>query len=165
MAGDVAWVLTSSAMVMFMTPGLAFFYGGMVRNKNIISTLMQSFICLGVITLLWIVYGFSLCFGDSQGGIIGSPHTHSFYKNVGAASEAKFTEAIPFSLYSIFPMYFAVITPAIISGAISERIKFSAYVVVVCLWFTAVYCPLAHVTWHPEGILRKVSCVDITLRD
>jgi len=159
-SGDMAWILVSSALVMLMTPGLGFFYGGMVRKKNIISTLMQSFICLGVITVLWIVYGFSLCFGESKHGVIGSPHTHYFYKNVGAAPHAEFAATIPFALYSMFQLYFAVITPALISGSISERIKFHVFVVAVCLWFTLVYCPLAHITWHPEGILKKWGVLD-----
>eukprot|EP00298_Acanthocystis_sp_HF-20_P008266 c17578_g1_i1.p1 GENE.c17578_g1_i1~~c17578_g1_i1.p1 ORF type:complete len:481 (+),score=174.15 c17578_g1_i1:25-1443(+) len=159
-AGDTAWVIVASAMVMLMTPGLAFFYGGMVRSKNVLTTLMQSYICLGLITILWIIYGFSLCFGESKGGVIGNPHTYFFYKNVGATPDPAFATTIPLTLFSLFQLFFAVITPALISGSFSERIKFTSYVVVVILWFTIVYCPLAHITWHPNGILRQWGVLD-----
>jgi Amt family ammonium transporter len=113
---DVAWIIVASCLVLFMTPGLAFFYAGMVRRKNVISTLMQSYICLGVITILWTIYGFSLSFGEDRGGVIGSPHTHFFYKKVGAAPDSLLGTTIPYVLFSIFQLYFAVITPALISG-------------------------------------------------
>jgi len=121
---------------------------------------MQSYICLGVISIIWVIYGFSLAFGDDCGGVIGNPHTYFFFKNVGATPNPIFAPTIPLTLYSLFQLYFAVITPALISGSFSERIKFSSYVVVVVIWFTIVYCPLAHVTWHPNGVLHQWGVVD-----
>ncbi|HOD10896.1 MAG TPA: ammonia channel protein, partial [Flavobacterium sp.] len=129
---DVAWLLTASCLVLLMTPGLSFFYGGMVGKKNVISTMLKSFICLGVISLLWVVVGFSLSFGDSIGitidgkiyGIIGNPFQFAFFDQVETAPHKVLGSSIPFILYALFQMKFAIITPAIITGALAERIRF-----------------------------------------
>lgn len=158
--GDIAWMLTASALVMLMTPGLAFFYAGMVRSKNVISTLLQSFIALAVVSLLWIVLGFSLAFGDSLGGIIGDPRTFFFFRGVGNDTHLALSPTIPLSLFALFQLKFAIITPALITGAFAERVRFSAYLLFMCLYSVVVYAPLAHMTWHPDGILRQAGVLD-----
>jgi|EP00624_Nannochloropsis_granulata_P003128 Amt family ammonium transporter len=158
--GDIAWMLTSTALVLLMTPGLAFFYGGMVRAKNVISTLLQSFMAMGVITILWTVVGFSLAFGDSLSGYMGNPATFPFYNNVGAAADTNFSATIPLALYSLFQLKFAIITPALISGAIAERVRFTSYIIFIILFSLFIYCPLAHMTWHPDGLLAKAGILD-----
>lgn len=164
-SGDTAWMLVASGLVLLMTPGLAYFYGGMVNSKNVISTMLQSFIAMGVISVIWIVFGFSLAFGDSIGGWIGDPTTFFMFKNVfdhklalGSADQLKFT--IPFALFAFFQMKFAVITPALISGALAERINFKAFVLFMILFCVAVYAPLAHWTWHPDGFLFNLGVLD-----
>ena len=159
-ASDIAWMLTASGLVMLMTPGLSFFYGGMVSKKNIISTMLQSFIALGVITLLYVVVGFSLCFGDSFYGIIGNPFTFFMFKDVGLATHAGISPTIPLLLFALFQLKFAIITPALITGSFAERVKFNAYLVFICLFSLCIYTPLAHWTWHPEGFLRKWGVLD-----
>ena len=158
--GDTAWLLTSSGLVLLMTPGLAFFYAGMVSTKNVISTMLQSFIALGVITLVWIVVGFSLSFGDSVYGLIGDPRTFFMFKGIGASTQPVFAPTIPFVLFAMFQLKFAVITPALITGSFAERVRFSAYLVFMVLFCLLVYCPLAHWTWHPDGFLRKWGVLD-----
>lgn len=158
--GDMAWMLTSTALVLLMTPGLAFFYGGMVRAKNVISTLLQSYMAMGIITLLWTFIGFSLAFGDTLSGYMGSPATYPFYKNVGAAANTDFSSTIPLALYSLFQLKFAIITPALISGALAERVRFTSFLIFMVLFSVFVYCPLAHMTWHPEGVLQKAGILD-----
>ncbi len=148
--GDTAWMLLSTALVMFMTPGLALFYGGMVRSKNVLNILMQSFVALGVVTVIWVLYGYSLAFG-SGGKYIGSLAYLGLH-GVGSAPSA-YAPTIPHSLFMIYQMMFAVITPALISGAIAERMKFSTYLVFMALWSTLVYCPLAHWVWGAGGWL------------
>ena len=118
-SGDTAWMLVASAFVLLMTPGLSFFYGGMINKKNVISTMLQSFIALGVISVLWVVVGFSLAFGESIGGIIGNPSTYFVFKNVGSNPNPAFSSTIPFLLFALFQLKFAVITPALITGTLS----------------------------------------------
>jgi Amt family ammonium transporter len=163
--GDTAWMIVASGLVLLMTPGLAYFYGGMVNHKNVISTMLQSFIAMGVISVIWIIFGFSLAFGDSLGGWIGDPRTFFMFNNVfdhklslGSGDQLKFT--IPFALFAFFQMKFAVITPALISGALAERINFRAFVLFMVLFCIAVYAPLAHWTWHPDGFLFNLGVLD-----
>ena len=158
--GDAAWLLTSTGLVLLMTPGLSFFYGGMVTTKNVISTMLQSFIALGVISLLWIVVGFSLAFGDSMGGLIGDPTTYFMMRGVGGATHPDLSPTVPLVLFAMFQLKFAVITPALITGSFAERVRFSAYLLFMCLFTVFVYCPLAHWTWHPEGFLRQWGVLD-----
>ncbi len=142
---DTAWILTSAALVMFMTPGLAFFYSGLVRSKNVLTTIMHCFVALGVVTIVWVVLGYTLAFGPDVGGVIGGLDFLGF-KDVGAAPSA-FAGTIPHSAYAVFQMMFAVITPALIAGAFAERMKFSAYVVFIAAWSLIVYSPVAHWVW------------------
>jgi Amt family ammonium transporter len=159
-AGDAAWLLTSTGLVLLMTPGLSFFYGGMVSTKNVISTMLQSFIALGVISLLWVVVGFSLAFGDSINGLVGDPRTYFMFRGVGGATHPDLSPTIPLLLFAMFQLKFAVITPALITGSFAERVRFSAYLVFMCLFTLLVYCPLAHWTWHPNGFLRQWGVLD-----
>jgi len=157
---DVAWMLTSAALVLIMTPGLAYFYGGMVEKKNVISTMLQSFICMAVIAVVWVVFGFSLVFGDSIGGIIGDPTTYFMFNGVLDGKPWGGASTIPFTLFAMYQLKFAIITPALITGAFAERIKFTSYVLFICLFFIFIYAPLAHATWHPDGILFKMGVLD-----
>jgi len=157
---DVAWMLTATIFVLMMTPGLSFFYGGMVRQKNVISTILQSFIAMGVISVLWVVFGFSLAFGDDIGGFVGNPATFFMFNGVGAKTNALLSPTIPLALYALFQMKFAIITPSLITGSFAERVRFSAYMVFMILFCIFVYCPLAHWTWHPDGFLRQLGVVD-----
>lgn len=159
-AGDTAWMLTATALVLLMTPGLSFFYGGMVDRRNVLSTMLQSFISMGIVSILWVVVGFSLAFGDSIGGIIGNPLTFFMFKNVGAGPHPTLSPTIPLALFALFQLKFAIITPALITGAFAERVRFSSYMLFVCLFSLCVYCPLAHWTWHPEGFLRQWGVLD-----
>ncbi len=159
-SGNLAWMLTATALVLLMTPGLSFFYGGMVNPKNIISTLLQSFVALGVISVLWYVVGFSLAFGDSIGGVIGNPTTFFLFDGVGSAPHPVIATSIPFALFAAFQLKFAIITPALITGSFAERVRFWSYVVFMCLFSLLIYCPLAHWTWHPEGFLYKWGVLD-----
>lgn len=159
-SGDTAWMLISSALVLIMTPGLAFFYGGMVSKKNVISTMLQSFICMAVITVLWVVMGFSLAFGDSIGGFIGNPATFFMMDSVLEGAPWALAPTIPLVLFAFFQLKFAIITPALITGAFAERIKFTSYILFLVLFSLFIYSPLAHATWHPEGILFKLGVLD-----
>lgn len=159
-AADTAWMLTSTALVLIMTPGLAFFYGGMVNKKNVISTMLQSFICMALVTVIWVVFGFSLAFGDSIGGIIGNPSTFFMMKDVIGGKPWVAAPTIPLVLFAMFQLKFAIITPALITGAFAERIKFTSYIFFICLFFVFIYAPLAHATWHPEGVLAKLGVLD-----
>lgn len=158
--GDLAWMITATALVLLMTPGLSFFYGGMVRAKNIISTLLQSFIALGVISIFWYVVGFSLAFGDSLGGIVGDPRSFPFFHNVGTAPHPVIASGLPFVLFAAFQLKFAIITPALITGSFAERVRFWSYIIFICLFSLVVYCPLAHMTWHPDGLLASLGVLD-----
>ena len=141
-SGDTAWMLTSTALVLFMTPGLAFFYGGMVRSKNVLGMLMQNIFAMGLIAVLWVVIGFSLAFGRfGDGGLLGGLHYFGF-AHVGEAPGLGLT--IPFVLFAAYQMTFAVITPALITGATADRLKFSAYAVFIGVWLVLVYAPVAH---------------------
>jgi Amt family ammonium transporter len=157
---DTAWMIVAAAFVLFMTPGLSFFYGGMVSAKNVISTMLQSFIALGVISLLWYLVGFSLAFGESWNGLIGSPTTFFAFRNVGLSPNPAFAPTFPFLLFALFQLKFAIITPALITGSFAERVKFTSYLIFICLFSLLIYCPLAHWTWHPEGFLRKWGVLD-----
>ncbi|MDI6744808.1 MAG: ammonium transporter [Thermodesulfovibrionales bacterium] len=157
--GDTTWVLISSALVMLMTPGLALFYGGMVRRKNVLGTIMQSFIALGVITILWVLYGYSLSFGPDKGHIIGGLEWAGL-KGVGLDPNPDYAATIPHQAFMIFQMMFAVITPALITGAFAERFKFKAYLLFLILWATVVYFPLAHWVWGVGGWIRELGALD-----
>lgn len=157
---DIAWMLTASGLVLLMTPGLSFFYGGMVSKKNIISTMLQSFVTLGVITVLYVCFGFSLCFGESFHGLIGNPLSFFMFKGVDLNTHPTLSPGIPFLLFAIFQLKFAIITPALITGSFAERVKFNAYLLFICLFSIFIYAPLAHWTWHPEGFLHKWGILD-----
>ena len=165
---NIAWMITATIFVLMMTPGLAFFYGGMVRAKNVISTMLQSFIVMGVVSVIWVVFGFSLAFGNDIGGLIGNPLDFFMLNNVGCENMNGFDEStiglavtsIPLALFALFQMKFAIITPSLITGSFAERVKFSGYVVFMSLWTIFVYCPLAHWTWHPEGFLCRMHVHD-----
>ena len=157
---DVAWMITATIFVLMMTPGLSFFYGGMVRAKNVISTILQSFIAMGIISIIWVFFGFSLAFGDDVGHFIGNPATFFMFKNVGGATYPLLAPTIPLALYALFQMKFAIITPSLITGSFAERVRFSAYLVFMILFCVFVYCPLAHWTWHPDGFLRQMGVLD-----
>lgn len=159
-AADTAWMLVASALVLIMTPGLGFFYGGMATRKNIISTVLQSVISLGVISILWVVVGFSLCFGDSIGGVIGNPMTFFMFNNVGLDTNTALSPTIPLLLFAFFQLKFAIITPALITGSFAERVRFSSYLLFIVLSSIFIYAPLAHMTWHPDGLLRKWGVLD-----
>lgn len=165
-AADVAWLITATIFVLMMTPGLSFFYGGMVGAKNVISTMLQSFIAMGLISVLWVVFGFSLAFGDDIGGVIGNPQTFLMFQNVGAGTYLTPTgkilggATIPLALYALFQMKFAIITPSLITGSFAERVRFSAYMFFMIWFFVVIYCPLAHMTWHPDGLFLKWGVVD-----
>ena len=159
-SGDTAWMLTASALVLLMTPGLSFFYGGMVRTKNVISTMMQSFIAMGVVTLVWVVVGFSLAFGDSVGGVIGDPRTFFMLRGVGGATHAVLSPTVPLAVFALFQLKFAIITPALVTGSFAERVRFSSYLLFIVLFTLLIYCPLAHWTWHPDGFLHKMGVLD-----
>src|SRR4051794_6678666 len=141
--GDVAWMLTASALVLIMTPALSFFYAGMVRRKNLISTMFQSFIAMGVVSVLWVVVGFSLAFGSSIHGLIGNPLTYLMFRGVGASTHPDLSPTIPLALFALFQAKFAIITPALTTGAFAERVRFSAYLLFLCLFSLFIYAPLA----------------------
>jgi len=159
-SGDTAWMIVSCALVLLMTPGLAFFYGGMVNIKSIISTMFQSFVALGVVSVVWVFIGFSLAFGDSLYGIIGNPFTYMNFKNVTLNPNIDFGSTIPFLLFALFQLKFAIITPAIISGSFAERIRFRSYILFMLLFTIFIYSPLAHMTWHPDGLFRSWGVLD-----
>ena len=159
-SGDVAWMLTASALVLLMTPGLSFFYGGMVRTKNVVSTMLQSFVAMAVISILWVVVGFSLAFGDSVHGLIGNPATYFMFTRVGAATHPDLAPTIPLVVFAVFQLKFAIITPALITGSFAERVRFTSYLLFLCLFSIFIYCPLAHWTWHPQGFLHKLGVLD-----
>jgi ammonium transporter, Amt family len=159
-SGDVAWMLTAAALVLLMTPGLSFFYGGMVGLKNVVSTMLQSVVALGVISLLWVLVGFSLAFGDSIGGLVGNPLTFFMFDRVGEATHPALAPTIPLLIFALFQLKFAIITPALITGSFAERVRFSSYLLFIVLFSIFIYAPLAHWTWHPDGFLRKWGVLD-----
>jgi Amt family ammonium transporter len=158
-AGDTAFVLMSAALVMLMTPGLALFYGGMVRNKNVLGTIMHSFIVLGIITLEWVLWGYSMAFGPDLGGIVGGLDWFGL-KGVGMEPSPDYGSTIPHLAFMIFQCMFAVITPALITGAFAERLKFSAFLLFTILWATLVYNPLAHWVWGVGGWMGGMGALD-----
>lgn len=156
--GDTAWLLVSTALVMLMTPGLALFYGGMVRSKNILGTVMQSFIALAVVTIVWVLWGYSLAFGSDIGLLIGG-FDYIGLKGVGM-EPGPYSDTIPHYLFMAFQLMFAIITPALITGAFAERFKFSTYLIFLVIWVTIVYCPLAHWVWGGGWIGEKLGALD-----
>lgn len=156
--GDTAFMLIATAMVMVMTPALALFYGGLVRRKNVLATTMQSFVCLGIISILWVVYGYSLAFGPDVGHFIGNLD-NVFLKGVGL-EPGPYAATIPALLFCAFQLMFAIITPALITGAFAERMKFTAFLAFTILWSTLVYLPICHWVWGQEGWLLKMGALD-----
>lgn len=157
--GDTAWVIVSTALVMLMTPALALFYGGMVRSKNILATIMQSLVSLALISILWVVYGYSLSFGPDVHHFIGNLDWFML-KHVGMEPYTFYSGTIPHQLFMLFQMMFAVITPALITGAFAERFKFKTYLVFLTLWLTLVYCPIAHWVWGQGGWIKQLGGLD-----
>jgi Amt family ammonium transporter len=152
--GDNAWVLASTALVLMMTaPGLILFYGGLVRRKNVLSTMMQSLILMAMVSAIWMVYGYSLAFGEGN-AFFGNPFQYFMLNGVGAAPNPDYAPTIPQESFMLFQMMFAIITPALISGAIAERMKFKAYVLFMVLWVTFIYCPLCHMVWGKGGLFN-----------
>jgi ammonium transporter, Amt family len=158
-SGDTAWVIVATAFVLMMTPALAFFYGGMVRKKNILSTLNLSFITIGLISIQWILIGYTLAFGRNLGGVIGSLRFFGLH-GVGAIPNPAYAATIPHSAFAAYQMMFAIITPALITGAFVERIKFKTFLIFTLLWATLVYDPVAHWVWGVGGFLRKLGALD-----
>ena len=158
--GDIAWMMVATAFVLLMTPGLAFFYGGLVDRKNVISTMLQSFVALGVISVVWVLVGFSLCFGESIGGIIGNPMTFLYFRNVGTAPHPEIGAGLPFLLFALFQLKFAIITPALFTGSMAGRIRFRSYILFMVMFTLFIYAPLAHMTWHPDGLLMNLGVLD-----
>jgi Amt family ammonium transporter len=159
-SADIAWMLVATALVFLMTPGLAFFYGGMVHRKNVLSTMIKSLIAAGVVSIVWVVIGYSLSFGDDIGGFIGNPASHFFFKNVASGAPWSLAPTIPLTLFAFFQLMFAVITPGLVVGAVAERIRFTAFVLFTVLFSLLVYAPLAHWSWHPDGFLAKMGALD-----
>src|SRR5271165_5873508 len=163
-AGDNAWMLVSAALVLMMTgPGLALFYGGLVRRKNVLGTMMQSFVLMALVTVIWALVGYSFAFGEGPTPFVGGLN-YAFLHNVGAAPNADYAGTIPQSTFMIYQLMFAIITPALISGATAERMKFSGTVLFMTLWFLVVYAPMAHMVWGKGGLLNAVGgkfpCLD-----
>jgi len=150
-AGSIAWLLTASALVLFMTPGLAFFYGGLVRAKNVLNLMMQCFMVMGLVSITWVLWGYSIAFGPTIGGFIGNPITHLGLNGIIGAEAQSF---------AMFQMMFAIITPALIVGAVADRFKFSTLIVFVALWSTLVYSPIAHWVWASGGWLFEMGALD-----
>jgi Amt family ammonium transporter len=163
-SGDTAWMLTATGLVLLMTPGLAFFYGGMVHPKNIISTMMQSYIAMGLVSIVWVVVGFSIAFGESIGGerfgLFGNPLTYFMFRGVGAGTDPNLAPTFPLAVFAMFQLKFAIITPALITGSFAGRVRFRAYMLFMCLFVIFIYAPLAHWTWHPNGFLRNWGVLD-----
>ena len=157
--GDTAWILISSALVMLMTPGVALFYGGMVRQKNVLSTMMMSFVALGLVGLLWVVYGYSLSFGTDVGGLIGRLDFLGL-RGVGQEPSSVYATTVPHLAFMVFQGMFAIITVALITGAVVERIKFSALLIFSALWLTFIYAPVAHWVWGDGGWLLRLGTLD-----
>jgi len=158
--GDTAWMIVATALVLLMTPGLGFFYGGMVGKKNVISTMLQSYMAMVIVTILWVLIGFGLCFGPSIGGFIGDPSSNLFFNGVNANSAWELAPTIPFILFALFQAKFAIITPALVTGAFAERVRFWAYLLFMVLFILFVYAPLCHMTWHPDGMFFKWGVLD-----
>lgn len=145
-AADIAWILVATALVFLMTPGLAFFYGGMVHRKNVLSTMIKSIVSAGIISVLWVTVGFSLAFGESIHGLIGNPLTFLFFQGVNSGPSWSLAPTIPLTLFALFQLMFAIITPGLVVGAVAERIRFTSYILFIVLFAIFVYSPLAHWT-------------------
>jgi Amt family ammonium transporter len=158
-AGDTAWILVATALVLVMTPALAFFYGGMVRKKNVLSTLNLSFIVIALISVQWLLFGYTLAFGTDIGGLIGGLQ-YAGLNGVEAAPNADYAATIPHLAFSAYQMMFAIITPALITGAFVERVRFKTFLVFILLWATLVYDPVAHWVWGVGGLLRNLGALD-----
>ena len=158
--GDTAWMIVATALVLIMTPGLGFFYGGMVGKKNVISTMLQSFMAMIIVTVLWVVIAYGLSFGPTIGGVIGNPLPNLFFQGVGTNTAWSLAPTIPLMLFALFQAKFAIITPALITGAFAERIRFWAYLLFMVLFIIFIYTPIAHMTWHPEGLFFKMGVLD-----
>lgn len=163
-AGDTAWMLTATGLVLLMTPGLSLFYGGMIQSRNIISTMLQSFIAMGIVSVLWVIVGFSIAFGDSIGpegfGLFGNPATYFMFRGVGGGTHPDLAPTFPFAVFAMFQLKFAIITPALITGSFAGRVRFRAYMLFMVLFIIFIYAPLAHWTWHPNGFLRNWGVLD-----
>ena len=160
-AGDISWVLTATALVMLMTPALGFFYGGLVRKKNLVSTIVQCFIIFAVISIVWALWGYSLVFGKSIGGIIGFSPGLIAMNNLGIHTvNPALSPETPELLFFAFQLKFAAITPALIIGACAERIRFKSLLIFMVLWSTLIYMPIAHWVWNPDGWLRGLGAID-----
>ena len=157
--GDTAWILVSSALVLLMTPGLALFYGGLARSKNAAATIMHSFMTIGIVGVVWVLWGYTLAFGPSLGGFVGDFAWFGL-KDVSATEAGPYSDTIPHQAFVIFQAMFAIITPALITGAFAERMKFSAFVIFIVLWVTIVYAPVAHWVWAKEGWLGEFGALD-----
>lgn len=170
MWANIAWMITATIFVLMMTPGLSFFYGGMVRSKNVISTMLQSFIVMGFVSVIWVVFGFGLAFGDDVCHVIGNPADFFMMRHLGVGNVTGNSEVvtqiglatttIPLALFALFQMKFAIITPSLITGAFAERVHFTGYLLFMVLWTIIVYCPLAHCTWHPDGFFGMLHVHD-----
>jgi Amt family ammonium transporter len=158
-SGDTAWLLISTALVLLMTPGLAFFYGGMVRKKNVLSTIMMSFVMIAIVSVLWACYGYSLSFGPDISGLIGNFEWVGLM-NVGQTPSSVYATTVPHLIFMMFQATFAIITVALITGGVVERIRFSSLLVFSVVWFTIVYCPLAHWVWGNNGWLAGLGVLD-----
>ena len=156
---DTAFIIICAALVMIMTPGVALFYGGMVRRKNVLGMLMQSFVVLGIATVIWLVYGYSLAFGPDVGHLIGSLKW-AFLDGVGLEPDPTYSSTLPHQLFMAFQMMFAVLTPALITGAFAERFKFKAFIIFIAVWLTIVYCPIAHWVWGQDGWIKNLGGLD-----
>ncbi len=159
-SADIAWILIATALVFLMTPGLAFFYGGMVHRKNVISTMIKSVVAAGVVSILWVVVAFSMTFGESINGLIGNPMTFLFFQGVNSGAPWSLAPTIPLSLFALFQLMFAIITPGLVVGAVAERIRFTSYILFICLFTLLIYAPIAHWMWHPDGFLFKMGALD-----
>lgn len=159
-AADTAWLLVATALVFLMTPALAFFYGGMVHRKNVLSTMIKSFVAAGVVSILWVTVGYSLAFGTSIGGFIGNPLDHLFFRGMNSGAPWSLAPTIPLLLFALFQLMFAIITPSLVVGAVAERTRFSSYILFIVMFSLLVYAPIAHWTWNPDGFLFKMGILD-----
>ncbi|HEX5505771.1 MAG TPA: ammonia channel protein, partial [Thermomicrobiales bacterium] len=158
-AADTAWILASSALVMLMTPALGFFYGGLVRHKNVLATIMYSFFLLCLISVQWVLWGYSLAFGPDHGGVIGGLNWVAL-RGVGLTPNPAYAPTVPHQAFMVFQMMFAVITPALISGAFAERKRFASFILFSLLWATLIYDPIAHWVWGAGGWLHRLGALD-----
>jgi ammonium transporter, Amt family len=158
--GDISWMLVASALVLLMTPGLAFFYGGLVGKKNMISTMLQSFLAMIVIAVLWVVLGYGLCFGPTINGIIGNPVSNLFFQGIDSSTSWILSPKIPLILFAVFQMMFAIITPALVTGSFAERVRMKPYILFIIMFLIFVYAPVAHWVWNPGGFIYKLGVLD-----